>query len=225
MAQRINYQLEEEIWGFRFYEATAMVVLLEFLFVACRAGLCAARTDELKTPKFNAPSHIFLRCLLFNNPMLETAADWAEWEAAFKSKVTDQIAAFKDWNAEYLKKSFPRFSDFQMAVRLVQAAAVRPAGESRRWTNKFLFPWDQEQIFPDVKFDKDKAEDAVHLARNHFGHAGELVYLLLCLFSKKSELQEWIDRRFKGGKHVMSRLCAALEGQWADRGNLSLEER
>ena len=225
----INIALEEELWGFRFYEGAAIVILLEFLFSACRGGLnVSAKSPKgrIETSAITAPSHLALRSLVFNNPMLETASDWDDWESAYRNKVTEKLSLLENWSADYLKRRFSSFEDFRKAIRLVQASAVRLSEKDRKWTNKFLFPWDQEQIFPDVKIDKDNGENKAKLtaARNHFGHSGEMACLILTLADDRKALQQRIDQRFKRAGHVMSRLCAVLEGDWAENPKVHMSE-
>ena len=209
--------LEEDLWGFRFYEGAAIVHLLEFLFATCRAGLTQTIEDRIATPEIQGPSHLVLRSLVFNNPMLETTSGWDDWEKAYTSKITGKSHLLKDWNGTYLRETFESFEDFQSAVRLVQTSAIKVTDKDRKWSNQFLFPWNQEQIFPDIKVDRSKSteEARVALARNHFGHTGELIFLLLTLADGRAGLQEKIDRRFKHNLNVMSKICAYLEGPWA----------
>lgn len=216
-SDRLN--LEEVIWGFRLYEETAMITLLEFLFATCRGGLLNTSSDWRHMPEISGPSHLLLRTLIFNNPMLETSNDWDDWEILFQEKVTSKSPLLKDWTSKELKLIFTSFENFRNVINLIQASAVNEGKKNRKWTNRFLFPWAQEQIFPDVKEAKNN-DSNLTLARNFFGHTGEVAYLLLRLADNKGILQNLIDQRFKGCKHTMAKVCKYLEGSWAAKVKL-----
>lgn len=208
--------LEEEIWGFRLYEEPAMITLLEFLFATCRGGLLNSSSDWQHMPEITGPSHLLLRTLIFNNPMLEISNDWDDWEEFFQDKVISKSPLLKDWTSKELKSTFKSFENFRNVINLIQASTVNDGKKNRKWTNRFLFPWDQEQVFPDVK--EVKHDDSnLTLARNFFGHTGEIAYLLLRLADNKEDLQKLIDLRFKGCRHTMAKVCKCLEGNWASK--------
>lgn len=187
-------RLEEELWGFRLYEETAMIALLEFLFMTCRGTLHVVHEGKPSTPLITAPSHLLLRMIVFYNPMLETSRDWEEWETAFKAQFNGTGTPLANWNASKLRETFGEFKHFQRLVRTIQASSDNTSAK-RQWQNRFLFPWDREQIFPDIKVNLDKVTSTLNPARNFFGHTGEIGYLLLTLSKRREKLQDLIDKK------------------------------
>lgn len=212
-------QLEEELWGFRLYdEETALITLLEFLFLAGRCKFDVENNNLLCTPQYYGPSHLFLRTVLFKNPKLETSSGWDDWETSFREQNEDTAGFKKDWNADGLKKSFGEFENFRQAVRLLRSASDSDEND-RKWTFRFLFPWSQAQIFPDIK-DKTSGQEFV-CPRNRFGRTGESAWLLARLSSEKETLYKELQNRFEKPKHPLAQLCVQIEKDYGDQPNVS----
>lgn len=195
-------QLEEELWGFRLYdEETALITLLEFLFLAGHCKFDVENSELRYTPLYRGPSHLFLRTVLFNNPKLETSSGWDEWETSFREQNEDTAGFKKSWSADSLKKSFGEFENFRKAVRLLRSASDSDESD-RKWTFRFLFPWSQAQIFPDIKEKPNR--EGFSCPRNRFGRTGETAWLLARLSLEKETLYKELQNRFEKPKHPLA---------------------
>lgn len=208
-------QLEEELWGFRLYdEETALITLLEFLFLAGHCKFDVENSELQYTPLYRGPSHLFLRTVLFNNPKLETSSGWDEWETSFREQNEDTAGFKKSWSADSLKKSFGEFENFRKAVRLLRSASDSDESD-RKWTFRFLFPWSQAQIFPDIKEKPNR--EGFSCPRNRFGRTGETAWLLARLSLEKETLYKELQNRFEKPKHPLAQLCVQIEKDYGDQ--------
>lgn len=212
-------QLEEQLWGFRLYdEQTALLTLLEFLFLAGRRKFEIENNNILCAPRYDGPSHLYLRTILFKNPKLETSSDWDDWETSFRDENEEMPGFPKLWHAKGLKNSFGDFENFRHAVRLLRSA-TDSNGSDRKWTFRFLFPWSQAQIYPDIK-DKPSGTDFA-CPRNRFGRTGEMAWLLARLSPDKNTLYNELQNRFEDPKHPFAQLCVQIEKEYGDQPNVT----
>lgn len=225
--------LEDKTFGMRLYDEKASLAFLEFLFILFnvdwKSSLEKDDQDIVKIDPVTGPSHLVLRCLVFNNGVLSRCESWDDWERTFKAQFEGEKFFPADWNADYLKKAFrdskEGFENFARVVRLVRGGSFTAAqAGSDSWANRFLFPWSSAQVYPDIDPKGSDANATIYCKRHFFTHNGAIAFLMLLHAEKCRELFEEIENRFKTERvnSLMTKLCAALEGDWKVRHPVTL---
>jgi hypothetical protein len=187
--------LIESVWGHRlWHRQTPWLILLEFLLVAealKNEGVPFSDWEAAATlpEKYRGKKRLFLRYLLFRNSEIDQFATrrwseeerWAKWLQYFQERLQDSA----NGTADFLKKSFKKFSDFAASVRLLRETVI-DARATKRWTSSFVFPFGPAALYEDldVRLKSD---------RSNFGRTGELLYMMLRRSGLCSELAPLIS--------------------------------
>lgn len=209
----VDFAVDEHIWGHRLYdEQLPHLAVLEFL------GVLGSNLDK---PLVASPSYkvryrpqrqIRLRCLLFNNPYVESVREksisdeekWRLWQEHFAQDATK----LGDEDMDYLRQVFSSFDDFAKALELLRSSSFE-ARSNKRWSSKFVFPFGPDAMYEDLRVDAAGASND----RRFFARTGELLYLMLCRASRGPELGQKLVERLFDKAVPMNRLVKALQGE------------
>jgi hypothetical protein len=193
--QSSSMWVDEAIWGHRFYnEQLPWMIFLEFLNVFHHEDGKDRAFEEpggMNTLKYRAAHRLHLRNILFNNPHLgeirqsfpNDANRWEEWLKRMKSAKGIAHPQF-----DYLREHFHSFDDFCEIVSLARSTSLE-VNSNKRWTSKFVFPYGKDCLYEDLD------NNASTNDRRFFGRTGEMLYLMLCRTSRKTELLSALKHR------------------------------
>jgi hypothetical protein len=209
--QSSSMWIDEAIWGHRLYdEQGPWMVFLEFLNVFHHEADKQRAFEEpngFNTLKYRAAHRLYLRNILFNNPhMAEIRQNfpsdnsrWEEWLRRMKSAQGIPHPQFG-----YLKDHFHSFEDFCEIVSLVRSTSLE-VDSNKRWTSKFVFPYGKDCLYEDLDANASTND------RRFFGRTGELLYLMLCRASRKTELLAALNRRLSKADSTWDSIIKCLQ--------------
>ena len=213
----IDYWIEEEIWGHRFYnDQSPWFIFLEFLAVLhdrINAGQAFESTAHLghhETFQYRMAKQLPVRYLLFNNPYLNhiertESTDHARWEKWF-----NEIGAYADQDTQinggfqYLKERF-EYSELVRIVEVFQATAIG-ADSNKRWTSRFVFPHGPDCLYADL----DGKKGAGNPDRRFFARGGELLYLMLARSGRGEVLLPLLKKKVFDIQNPWNQMLRAL---------------
>ncbi|AKD56967.1 hypothetical protein [Spirosoma radiotolerans] len=206
---KIDFWIDEQIWGHRIYPQTPWLMFLECLTVAeyfARKGTLLNEQGSFYPLVFYPLRRMHLRNILWNNDIIKTLEDdkldsnssWAKWLAWMQENARNLTV--NDFS--YLKGRFERFSDFAFLVGMLRDASVE-SESNKRWTSRFLFPFGANAIYEDLGL------DGKHDYTN-FTRTGELLYLMLCRSSVVNELRPYLLDYLRGDNE-WNQLLTVLE--------------
>lgn len=208
----VDFAVDEHIWGHRLYdEQLPHLTVLEFLGVL-GSNVSAPLADPADQVYYRPQRQFRLRCLLFNNPFVESIREraisdeekWREWMDRF----ADDSTKLGDQDMGYLRGVFSSFDDFAKAIELLRSSAFE-ARSNKRWSSKFVFPFGPDALYEDLRID---AKGGASNDRRFFARTGELLYLMLSRAARGPELgAKLVDRLFDPSK-TMNRLVKAMQG-------------
>ncbi|MCW6038727.1 hypothetical protein K4A83_20980 [Spirulina subsalsa FACHB-351] len=185
--------VDEAIWGHRLYdEQTPWLTFLEFLGIV-QTELEQNKAfieEEFNQLKYKSYRRLYLRNILFNNPFLESVNaeynnnddQWKEWLDCMLSHCGGLNNSEPDFS--YLQKRFPTFRDFLEVVKFLQFNAIE-GDSNKRWSSKFVFPYGVDCLYEDLRI---QSKGNPNNDRRFFARTGELLYLMICRSSQKSEI-------------------------------------
>lgn len=212
---KIDYWVEEEIWGHRFYDdQTPWLIFLEFLAVLrdrAEKGEPFKRTSNKGVHEdftYSMPLRLPLRFFLFNNPYLQhvemTAkgndVQWNHWIHIIKLSAVERAGV----DFAYLRQHF-EYRHLVRVAEVFQSSAIG-AESGKRWTSKFVYPHGPDCLFSEVS-DKvgSKSRD-----RRFFARGGELLYLMLTRSGYGDELLPMLQRVVLDENKAWNRMAKSL---------------
>ena len=212
---QIDYWVEEEIWGHRFYnDQTPWLIFLEFLAVLRdqvekgEAFKCTSDKGDHEDFTYSMPLRLPLRFLLFNNPYLHHVevteegndAQWDRWLHIIKSSAVERAGV----DFTYLRQHF-EYRHLVRVAEVFQASAIG-ADSGKRWTSKFVYPHGPDCLFSEVS---DKAGSKSR-DRRFFARGGELLYLMLTRSGYGEQLLPMLQRVVLDENKAWNRMAKAL---------------
>lgn len=217
----IKYWVDEAIWGHRLYnEQTPWLCFMEFLTVLNSRieEDKAFDEDESNGFSYSANKRLYLRNILFNNPILEIIESendknqqWDRW-IDFMNRNHGGFGE-STVNFSYLKNRFNSFQDFVEVVRFLRAQIVE-GQNNKRWSSQFIFPYGPACLYEDLSIEKNNGSSN---DRRFFARTGELLYLMLTRSGKGKEILPYFKEGVLDNRNKFNLLVSMLEKTEVDK--------